>query len=155
MQSKFGLTFEFERSAVGYNYCISLNSIALSKLQIDQPAALRFRDFAYRDRLFAGREVIAQPVGKPLDTGRSVLATKDPTPQIGSGGNDMYLFTKTHAALNADNKLKAEAIIISSNAGVVTLTGKVGNAAQKAKTEQHALASCHAALQPARNSTLK
>lgn len=70
------------------------------------------------------------------NTGRNAPVTKDPTPQIGTGGNDMYLFTKTRGALNSDNELKSANIIISLNAGVVTLTGKVANDAQKAKAEQ-------------------
>lgn len=66
----------------------------------------------------------------------SSQATKDPAPQIGSGGNDLYLFTKTRAALTGDDELKAAVINININAGIVTLTGTVAGESQKAKAEQ-------------------
>jgi hyperosmotically inducible protein len=67
---------------------------------------------------------------------RNAPAAKDLAPQIGSGGNDLYLFTQTRAVLNADDELKAAAVNVSINGGVVTLAGKVASEAQKAKAEQ-------------------
>ena len=78
----------------------------------------------------------ASPDATTKDGGRNAPAAKGPAPQIGSGGNDLYLFTRTRAALNADNGLKAAAINVSIKAGVVTLTGNVAGEAQKAKAEQ-------------------
>jgi osmotically-inducible protein OsmY len=59
-----------------------------------------------------------------------------PPPQIGSGGNDLFLFTQTRAALNADAELKGVNPVIEIKGGVVTLTGKVATAAQKSRAEQ-------------------
>jgi osmotically-inducible protein OsmY len=59
-----------------------------------------------------------------------------PTPQIGSGGNDFYLFTQARAALNADAELKAANIIVDIRQGVATLSGEVKSSEQKSKAEQ-------------------
>lgn len=59
-----------------------------------------------------------------------------PTPVIGSGGNDFFLFTQARAAVNADPELKAANLILEVKDGVVTLSGAVANAAQKSKAEQ-------------------
>lgn len=52
-------------------------------------------------------------------------AAKIPQPQIGSGGNDFFLFTQTRAALNADEELKKSALTVAVHNGVVTLSGTV------------------------------
>lgn len=83
----------------------------------------------------------ATNTGAPSDAttksaARNAPMSKDPAPQIGTGGNDMYLFTKTRAALNGDAELKAAAINVSVNAGVVTLTGNVSGEEQKARAEK-------------------
>ncbi|MDT7808845.1 MAG: hypothetical protein QOJ70_2658 [Acidobacteriota bacterium] len=62
--------------------------------------------------------------------------TKVPTPQIGSGGNDFFLFTKVHAAFNNDPELKTANVVIDVKDGVVTLSGTVANAALKSKAEE-------------------
>lgn len=59
-----------------------------------------------------------------------------PKPQIGSGGNDFYLFTQARAALNADAELKAANIVVDIKQGVATLSGAVKSAEQKSKAEQ-------------------
>src|SRR5215207_3423011 len=61
---------------------------------------------------------------------------KLPTPRIGSGGNDLFLFTQARAALNNDSDLKAANVVIEVKEGVVTLTGTVTSAALKSKAEQ-------------------
>jgi hyperosmotically inducible periplasmic protein len=61
---------------------------------------------------------------------------KMPTPQIGSGGNDLFVFTQARAAVNADPELKAANLIIEVKEGVVTLSGTVASAALKAKAEE-------------------
>lgn len=63
-----------------------------------------------------------------------------PQPQIGSGGNDFYLFTQARGALNADADLKAANIVIEVKEGVLTLSGTVASAAQKSRAEQLARA---------------
>ncbi|HEX8293485.1 MAG TPA: BON domain-containing protein [Pyrinomonadaceae bacterium] len=59
-----------------------------------------------------------------------------PTPQIGSGGNDFFLFTQARAAINNDSDLKAANVVVDVKGGVVTLSGAVANAALKSKAEQ-------------------
>jgi hypothetical protein len=63
-------------------------------------------------------------------------AAKMPTPQIGSGGNDFFLFTQARAAINNDSDLKAANVVVDVKGGVVTLSGAVANAALKSKAEQ-------------------
>ncbi|HEX8250954.1 MAG TPA: BON domain-containing protein [Pyrinomonadaceae bacterium] len=62
-------------------------------------------------------------------------AVKEPTPQIGSGGDDMSLFTQARGALSPDKEL-FNAVIIEIKEGNVTLNGKVSSEAQKAKAVQ-------------------
>lgn len=59
-----------------------------------------------------------------------------PTPRIGSGGNDLFLFTQARAAVNADPELKAANLVIEVKEGVVTLNGTVASAALKSKAEE-------------------
>lgn len=60
---------------------------------------------------------------------------KEPTPQIGSGGDDMSLFTQARGALSSDKEL-SNAVIIEIKEGNVTLNGKVSSETQKAKALQ-------------------
>lgn len=78
-----------------------------------------------------GTSTASQPSGSG-----SAPPSKAPTPQIGSGGNDLFLFTKTRAAVNADPELKAANLIIEVKEGVVTLSGAVASPALKAKAEE-------------------
>jgi BON domain len=59
-----------------------------------------------------------------------------PTPEIGSGGNDLFLLTRARAAINADPELKAANLTLDVKEGVVTLGGTVASAALKSKAEQ-------------------
>jgi hypothetical protein len=63
-------------------------------------------------------------------------ASNVPTPQVGTGGSDLFLFTQARAALGADNELKSSNIVIDVKAGLLTLSGTVANADQKSKAEQ-------------------
>ncbi|HEX8282409.1 MAG TPA: BON domain-containing protein [Pyrinomonadaceae bacterium] len=63
---------------------------------------------------------------------------KAPTPQIGSGGNDFFLFTQARAAVANDPELNAANIIVDVKEGVVTLSGVVASAQLKSKAEQMA-----------------
>lgn len=60
----------------------------------------------------------------------------EPQPEIGPGGNDFFLFTKTRAALDADSDLKTTNIIVEVKKGILTLNGEVPNAALRMKAEQ-------------------
>jgi hypothetical protein len=59
-----------------------------------------------------------------------------PTPAIGSGGNDLFLFTQARAAVNADPELRAANLVLEVKEGVLTLSGTVASAAHKSKAEQ-------------------
>lgn len=63
-------------------------------------------------------------------------AAAPPKPQIGSGGNDLYLFTQARGAINTDAELKGANVIVEVKEGVVTLSGTVATPAQKSKAEQ-------------------
>jgi len=60
---------------------------------------------------------------------------KEPTPHIGSGGGDMFLFTQARGALSSDPEL-INAVIIEIKEGNATLTGSVSSQAQKTKAGQ-------------------
>jgi osmotically-inducible protein OsmY len=59
-----------------------------------------------------------------------------PKPRIGSGGNDLFLFTQARAAINNDADLKASNLVVDVKEGVVTLSGTVASAALKSKAEE-------------------
>lgn len=63
-------------------------------------------------------------------------AAKVPKPQIGSGGNDLFLFTQARAAIDDDADLKPANLIIEVKEGVVTLGGNVASAELKSKAER-------------------
>lgn len=82
---------------------------------------------------------VAQPVasqGSKERGGNNAPAAKMPTPKIGSGGNDFYLFTRARGALSADAELKAANVVVDVKEGVMTLSGTVKSAEQKSKAEQ-------------------
>lgn len=62
-------------------------------------------------------------------------AVKEPEPQIGNGGNDLLLVIQTRNALRAEKQL-LDTVVVDSKDGNVVLTGKVANAADKAKAAQ-------------------
>jgi hypothetical protein len=81
----------------------------------------------------------AQTGASPAPAARgagSAPQAKAPTPQIGSGGNDLFLFTQARAAINDDADLKAANVVIEVKEGVVTLSGNVASATLKSKAEQ-------------------
>lgn len=55
---------------------------------------------------------------------------------IGSGANDGWLWTKTRALLASADDLRESTINVDVDNGVVTLSGTVGTAAQKASAEK-------------------
>lgn len=77
----------------------------------------------------------ASPAAESRGT-RAAPPSKMPTPQIGSGGNDLFLFTRTRAAIDGDPDLKASNLVIEVKEGVVTLVGTVASAALKSKAEE-------------------
>lgn len=66
---------------------------------------------------------------------KSAPPVKEPTPQIGSGGGDMFLFTQVRSALSSDTEL-LNAVIVEIKEGNATLTGNVTSEAQKIKAGQ-------------------
>lgn len=65
----------------------------------------------------------------------SAQATKEPTPQYGSGANDLMLFTRLRNSLSADKDLQTY-VVIEVKEGNVTLSGKAASAEKKAQAEQ-------------------
>lgn len=61
---------------------------------------------------------------------------KMPEPQIGSGGQDLFLFTKVRGAIETDAELKGSGIILDARNGVVVLSGAVADEARRARAEQ-------------------
>lgn len=66
---------------------------------------------------------------------KSTPPVKEPMPQIGSGGDDMFLFTQVRGALSSDTEL-LNAVIVEIKEGNATLTGNVSSVAQKTKAGQ-------------------
>jgi hypothetical protein len=62
-------------------------------------------------------------------------AVKEPTPVIGSGGDDMFLFTQVRLALSADKEL-LNSIIVEIKEGNAALSGSVSTESQKTKAAQ-------------------
>lgn len=77
----------------------------------------------------------ANPVKTP-DRPATARAANVPKPQIGSGGNDFYVFTQAQGALAAAEELKSSSIIIEVSGGVATLSGTVTTDSQKQKAER-------------------
>ncbi|MCA1616914.1 MAG: glycosyltransferase, partial [Acidobacteria bacterium] len=69
-------------------------------------------------------------------TASSAAPANVPKPQIGSGGNDLYLFTRARGVIGTDAELKAANIVVEVKDGVATLSGTVASDAQKSKAEQ-------------------
>jgi hypothetical protein len=78
----------------------------------------------------------AAPTASPSRGANGATPAKAPTPQIGSGGNDFFLFTQARAAINNDPELKAANLVVEVKEGVVTLSGTVASAALKSKAEE-------------------
>jgi len=67
---------------------------------------------------------------------RLAKEAKDLGRKIGTGANDLWLWTKTRGALAAADDLRDSTISVDVDNGVVTLTGTVPDQAQKSKAEQ-------------------
>src|SRR5262245_4218265 len=72
----------------------------------------------------------------PASRSSTVTSRKMPSSQIGSGGNDFFLFTQARAAIDAEPELKRLNITLDVKEGVATMTGTVATAKQKARAEQ-------------------
>jgi len=66
---------------------------------------------------------------------KSTPPVKEPVPQIGSGGDDLFLFTQVRGALSSDAEL-LNAVIVQIKEGNANLTGNVSSEAQKTKAGQ-------------------
>jgi predicted small secreted protein len=83
----------------------------------------------------AGGEA-ARPAASPAGGASDKTPASAPKSQIGSGGNDLYLYTRARAALSADAELNAANIIVDVKEGVGALRGAVASETQKSKAEQ-------------------
>jgi len=87
----------------------------------------------------AGNNAPAAAVTTPTKTGGAAEEAKAadvPRPQIGSGGNDLFLFTQARAALGSDPELKGANTVVEVKDGVLTLSGTVATPGQKSRAEQ-------------------
>jgi hyperosmotically inducible protein len=79
----------------------------------------------------------AASVDGSAKTGASSKPTaKMPEKRIGSGGNDLALFTKVRGAIYTDGELQSSNVIVNVSAGNITLTGTTASAEQRVKAEQ-------------------
>jgi osmotically-inducible protein OsmY len=67
---------------------------------------------------------------------RGAQSAKVPQPQVGSGGNDLFLFTQVHGSINSDSELKNSGIVVDVKDGHVALSGSVADESQRSKAEQ-------------------
>ncbi|MFN2483092.1 MAG: BON domain-containing protein [Pyrinomonadaceae bacterium] len=68
--------------------------------------------------------------------GRGARSAKVPLPQVGSGGNDLFLFTQVRGSINSDGALKNSGIVVDVKDGNVVLSGSVADESQRSKAEQ-------------------
>jgi|SRR4030095_1738782 hyperosmotically inducible periplasmic protein len=78
----------------------------------------------------------SMPSSTPASRSTKAPPTKLPSPQIGSGGNDFFLFTQVRAAINSEPELKGLDIALDIKEGVATMSGTVATPIQKARAEQ-------------------
>lgn len=67
---------------------------------------------------------------------RGAQTAKAPQPQVGSGGNDLFLFTQVRGSINSDGALKDSGIVVDVKDGNVVLTGSVADESQRGKAEK-------------------
>ncbi len=72
------------------------------------------------------------------DKAKYEAEAKEEKSTIGTGANDLWLWTKTRAALAATDELRDSTINVDVSNAVVTLRGSVGTAAQKTAAEKAA-----------------
>jgi hyperosmotically inducible periplasmic protein len=79
----------------------------------------------------------ASPTPAPNRSGASgTAAAKIPEPVVGSGGNDLFLFTRVRAAFEGATELRGSGVVLNISNGVVLLTGTVADEAQKARAAE-------------------
>ncbi|HKP84921.1 MAG TPA: BON domain-containing protein [Blastocatellia bacterium] len=81
-----------------------------------------------------GRSVSREDFDKQKD--RFAKEAKDLGNKIGTGAEDLWIWTKTRAALASADGLTDSTIKVDVDNNAVTLTGTVPDAAQKSKAEQ-------------------
>jgi hyperosmotically inducible periplasmic protein len=69
------------------------------------------------------------------DKARYESEVKETGSKVGTGANDLWLWTKTRSALLATDDLRESTINVDVDNAVVTLRGTVGSAAQKTAAE--------------------
>ena len=88
----------------------------------------------------SGRTVNANITREEYDRDKDSFASeaRELGRTIGSGANDGWLWTKTRAVLAGADDLRESTINVDVDNAVVTLSGTVGSAAQKASAEKAA-----------------
>ncbi len=79
---------------------------------------------------------VAAREGKRKKTANNEKQPAESKPIIGSGANDFWLWTTLRAAIDRTEGVNAAKIIVNVQNNVVTLTGTVADATQRAKVEQ-------------------
>lgn len=110
-------------------------SAALNSNTNQTPAVLNSSNVSVNSPIAATPVAINTPAPTVDQNKKSSPPVKEPTPQIGSGGGDMFLFTQVRSALSSDKEL-FNAVIVEIKEGNATLTGKVSSEAQKEKAVQ-------------------
>ncbi len=72
------------------------------------------------------------------DRARYESEAKETKSTVGTGANDLWIWTKTRSALLATDDLRESTINVDVNNAVVTLRGTVGSAAQRTAAETSA-----------------
>jgi|SRR5687768_4703097 hyperosmotically inducible protein len=70
------------------------------------------------------------------DRAKYEAEAKEEKSTIGTGANDLWIWTKTRAALLATDDLRESTVNVDVSNAVVTLRGTVGTAAEKASAEK-------------------
>jgi hyperosmotically inducible periplasmic protein len=80
---------------------------------------------------------VNQPAATAAKSGAAAAPqAKMPEPQVGSGGNDLFLFTRVRAAVAGAGELQGSGIVLNVSDGVVVLSGTVPDEALKAKAAE-------------------
>ncbi len=107
-------------------------SLAVSNNNINQAAVLNNTN-VHAGSPNASTPMVSNSAASIVNKDEKTLPpVKAPTPNIGSGGSDIFLFTQARGALSSDKEL-LNAVIIEIKEGNVTLTGKVSSEDQKTK----------------------
>lgn len=145
LEIKFGIAAASVWLAVAAFGCSANSASEIAKTNAAAPtAAANNNSTAAANQVAPLAANNAPPASAANNSGASALAQNNsktdkkivaPAAQIGSGGNDLTLFTQARNALGTDQEL-SRAVIIEIKEGAATLTGTVSSQAQKVKAAQ-------------------